>query len=58
MCIRDSFRTKDNTLMVKCGCFEGDLQQFEEQVHKTHAGTKHEKEYMGVIASARAHFEV
>ena len=52
------FRTKDNTIMVKCGCFEGDLQQFEKQVHITHAGTKHEKEYMGVIASARAHFEL
>ena len=52
------FRTKDNAIMVKCGCFEGDLQQFEKQVHITHAGTKHEKEYMGVIASAKAHFEV
>lgn len=52
------FRTKDNIIMVKCDCFDGDLQQFEEQVHKTYAGTKHEAEYMEVIAGAKAHFKV
>ena len=34
------------------------MQQFEEQVHKTYAGTKHEAEYMEVIAGAKAHFKV
>lgn len=52
------FRTKVNTIMVNCGCFEGDLQQFEKQVHKTYAGEDYEHEYMELIQFAKVHFKV
>ena len=39
------YRTKDNTVEVKCGCFLGSLQEFVNQVEKTHKGNKYEKEY-------------
>lgn len=42
--------------MVSCGCFMGNLDQFEEAVHKTHGGTIHEQEYMTLIALARLRF--
>ena len=39
------YRTKDNAVEVKCGCFLGSLQEFVNQVEKTHKGNKYEKEY-------------
>lgn len=39
------YRTKDDTIAVKCGCFLGSLQEFVNQVEKTHKGNKYEKEY-------------
>ena len=39
------YRTKDDTVAVKCGCFLGSLQEFVNQVEKTHKGNKYEKEY-------------
>ena len=39
------YRTKDNTVEVRCGCFSGSLQEFVNQVEKTHKGNKYEKEY-------------
>lgn len=39
------YRTKDNTVGVRCGCFSGSLQEFVNQVEKTHGGSRYEKEY-------------
>lgn len=39
------YKTKDDTIAVKCGCFLGSLQEFVNQVEKTHKGNKYEKEY-------------
>ena len=39
------YRTKDDMVAVKCGCFLGSLQEFVNQVEKTHKGNKYEKEY-------------
>ena len=39
------YRTKDNTVGVRCGCFSGSLQEFVNQVERTHGGSRYEKEY-------------
>ena len=39
------YRTKDNTVEVRCGCFSGSLQEFVNQVEETHGGSRYEKEY-------------
>ena len=54
---RDDFTTffsgKDG-IYVSCGCFYGSISEFEEAVEKTHAGTKHEKDYKLAIALAKS----
>lgn len=47
------YRDKSKKAIVVCGCFHGDLDGFERAVHKTHAGTKYEAEYMALIQLAR-----
>lgn len=47
------YRDKSKKAIVVCGCFHGDLDGFERAVHKTHAGTKYEAEYMPLIQLAR-----
>lgn len=47
------YRDKSKKAIVVCGCFHGDLDEFERAVHKTHAGTKYEAEYMALIPLAR-----
>ena len=47
------YRDKSKKAIVVCGCFHGDLDSFERAVHKTHAGTKYEAEYMALIQLAR-----
>ena len=47
------YRNKNKKAIVVCGCFHGDLDKFERAVRKTHAGTKHEAEYMVLIQLAR-----
>ena len=39
------FRTKDKEIYVRCGCFTGDIEEFEKAVEEEHKGTKHEKTY-------------
>ena len=39
------YRTKDNTVEVRCGCFSGSLQEFVDRVEETHGGSRYEKEY-------------
>ena len=46
-------RDKSKKAIVVCGCFHGDLDDFERAVHKTHAWTKYEAEYMVLIQLAR-----
>lgn len=47
------YRDKNRKAMVICGCFSGNLDEFEREVHKTHSGTKYEAEYMALIQLAR-----
>lgn len=44
---------KDGFVRVNCGCFNGTLDEFEAKVHKTHAGTIHERAYMAAIRTAK-----
>ena len=39
------YRTKDDTVEVRCGCFSGSLQKFVDRVEETHGGSRYEKEY-------------
>ena len=39
------YRTKDNTVEVRCGCFSGSLQKFDDRVEETHGVSIYEKEY-------------
>ena len=39
------YRTKDNTVEVRCGCFSGSLQKFVDRVEETHGGSRYEMEY-------------
>ena len=39
------YRTKDNKVRVRCGCFSGSLQKFVDRVEETHGGSRYEKEY-------------
>ena len=47
------YRLKQGGIGVNCGCFNGTLDDFEAKVHKTHAGTIHERAYMAAIRMAR-----
>ena len=47
------YRHQDGMIHVWCGCFNGTLDDFEEAVHKTHAGTIHERAYMAAIHMAK-----
>lgn len=47
------YRTKDNKVRVRCGCFSGSLQEFVNQVEKTHGGSRYEKEYKLAVELAK-----
>ena len=54
---RDDFTTffsGEDRIYVSCGCFYGSISEFEEAVEKTHAGTKHEKDYKLAIELAKS----
>ena len=52
------FRTKDKGIFVKCGCFEGDIDDFEKKVQKVHGDDKHGRVYALAIAMAREQIEL
>lgn len=51
------FRVKTKRIHVVCGCFFGDVDEFEKAVTNTHAGTKHEKTYKLAIELAKAQID-
>ena len=40
--------------VVNCGCFCGNIEEFAAIIHKTHAGTFHEVEYMAMVEYIKA----
>ena len=52
------FRTRTGNIIVKCGCFTGNLKEFLEKLKETHNNTKYAKEYLACIEVAKIHFEI
>ena len=52
------FKCKDGHIHVLCGCFSGNLDEFENKVKKEHGNSKYSKEYLGFIEVVKTHFEV
>ncbi len=48
-----TFFNTDNGIYVKCGCFYGSIEEFEEAVKDVHTGTKHEVIYLKTIELAK-----
>ena len=52
------FKCKDGHIHVSCGCFSGNLEEFENKVKETHGDSKYSKEYLACIEVVKIHFEV
>lgn len=56
------FRSKDDKIMVSCGCFKGDLDEFENRVKTTHGQSEGSKkylaEYLACINVVKIHFGI
>lgn len=53
MILQHFFKTKDNKIGVKCGCFTGTIDDFLEAVNETHGENKHAKVYKLACELAR-----
>ena len=51
------FKCKDGHIHVSCGCFSGNLAEFETKVKKTHGDSKYAKEYLACIEVVKIHCE-
>ena len=52
------FRTKDNSIEVKCGCFSGTLDEFKSKVKETHGDNKYAQQYNLAIQLIECKFEI
>ena len=52
------FRTKNKEIFVKCGCFSGNIDDFEKQVREVHGEDKHGRVYALAIAMAKEQIEL
>lgn len=52
------FRTKNKGIFVECGCFKGNIDEFEKQVQEVHGDDKHGRVYALAIAMAREQIEL
>ncbi len=50
------FKYKDGHIHVSCGCFDGNLDEFSEQVKRTHGDSKFAKEYLAMVDVVKIHF--
>ena len=48
-----TFAKSKNGIYVACGCFEGEIEEFEQRVTKTHGGSIHGENYKAVMLLAR-----
>lgn len=46
----------DNSILVRCGCFCGNLDEFAAKVKETRGENQHAKEYMVAIELAKVRF--
>ena len=50
------FREKENKVKINCGCFSGDIEEFEKIVEETHGDSQYGKEYKAIINVIRVKF--
>jgi len=51
------FRLINGAIFVQCGCFQGDLQKWIDQVCETHKDTHLKTAYLALIPAVKAQFE-
>ncbi len=51
-----AYLTTDGEIEITCGCFRGNLEEFEKQVEETHRGTIYEKQYKAIIEVIKVKF--
>ena len=51
-------RSKDNDITVKCGCFNGNISEFLEEVNETHGDNKYAAEYRAAAELAKIHIDL
>lgn len=49
------FKTKNNQIIVKCGCFSGTIEEFIKKVEEKHGDNKYSKEYKLAVKLAKIH---
>ena len=52
------FKCHDGHIHVSCGCFHGNLAEFENRVRETHGDTKYAKEYLSCVTTVKIHFGI
>lgn len=52
------FKCKDGHIHVRCGCFDGTLNEFENEVESTHGDNKYGREYLAAINMIKIHFDL
>ena len=53
--VTTAFRTL-NGARIKCGCFYGNIEEFEEKIKGTHGDNKHAKEYLALAELLKIRF--
>lgn len=53
-----AYKTKGNKVEITCGCFRGNLEEFEKKVEETHKGTIYEKQYKAIINLIKIKFGI
>ena len=51
-------RSKDNDIIVKCGCFNGNISEFLKKVNETHGDNKYAAEYRAAAEIAKIHIDL
>ena len=51
-----AYRTKDDGIEITCGCFRGNIDEFEAQVRETHGDGQYAREYLAIANVIRVKF--
>lgn len=51
-------RSNDNDIIVKCGCFNGNISEFLKKVNETHGDNKYAAEYRAAAEIAKIHIDL
>ena len=53
-----AYRTKENNIEIRCGCFRGSIEDFEKRVEATHKGTIYDEQYKAIIKVIKIKFGI